>query len=124
MKLLRHLAGYLPVNIASGIAAFGGVYVYTRLLGPDEYGRYALMFSVMTLVHMLSLSAAEAAAFRFAGEAEAKKSLPDHFKTVLYLTRRCLFIPAILIGGLALALDQFSEYFIILPSDAILIPIM
>ena len=35
MKLLRHLAGYLPVNIASGIAAFGGVYVFTRLLGPD-----------------------------------------------------------------------------------------
>ena len=29
MKLLRHLAGYLPVNIASGIAAFGGVYVFT-----------------------------------------------------------------------------------------------
>ena len=33
MKLLSHLAGYLPVNIANGIAAFGGVYVFTRLLG-------------------------------------------------------------------------------------------
>ena len=47
MKLLRHLAGYLPVQIASGIAAFGGVYVFTRLLGPEEYGRYALMLSVI-----------------------------------------------------------------------------
>ena len=45
MKLLRHLAGYLPVQVANGIAAFGGVFVYTRLLDPDEYGRYALMFS-------------------------------------------------------------------------------
>ena len=73
MKLLRHLAGYLPVNIASGIAAFGGVYVFTRLLGPEEYGRYALMFSVMTLVHLLSLTAAESAAFRFAGKLKRKK---------------------------------------------------
>ena len=65
MKLLRHLAGYLPVNIASGIAAFGGVYVFTRLLGPEEYGRYARMFSVMTLVHLLSLTAAESAAVQW-----------------------------------------------------------
>ncbi len=72
MKLLRHLAGYLPVQVANGIAAFGGVFVYTRLLGPDEYGRYALMFSAMALIHMLSLTSAEAAAFRFAGEADAK----------------------------------------------------
>ncbi|MEL6757449.1 MAG: oligosaccharide flippase family protein, partial [Pseudomonadota bacterium] len=96
MKLLRHLAGYLPVKIASGIAAFGGVYVYTRLLGPEDYGRYALMFSVMTLVHMLSLTSAEAAAFRFAGEAREKNQLPDHFRTTLSLTFRSLAIAAVL----------------------------
>jgi O-antigen/teichoic acid export membrane protein len=70
MKLLSHLAGYLPVNIANGIAAFGGVYVFTRLLGPEEYGRYALMFSVMALIHTLSLTPAEASAYRFAGKAD------------------------------------------------------
>ena len=59
MKLLRHLAGYLPVNIASAIAAFGGVYVFTRLLDADEYGRYALMVSAMALIHTLSLTPAE-----------------------------------------------------------------
>ncbi len=123
MKLLRHLAGYLPVNIASGIAAFGGVYVYTRLLGPEDYGRYALMFSVMALVHMLSLTAAEAAAFRFAGEAEAKKNLPDHFRTMLSLTARSLLIAALLIGALALAFRQMPEYLKILPWIAILVPI-
>lgn len=123
MKLLRHLAGYLPVKIASAIAAFGGVYVYTRLLGPEDYGRYALMFSVMTLVHMLSMTSAEAAAFRFAGEAQAKKRLPDHFKTTLSLTFRSLLIAALLIGGLALALGQLPEYLKILPWIALLIPI-
>jgi len=123
MKLLRHLAGYLPVNIASGIAAFGGVYVYTRLLGPEDYGRYALMFSVMTLVHLLSLTAAEAAAFRFAGEAEAKKTLPDHFRTTLSLTFRSLLIATFLVGGLALIFRQMPEYLRILPWIAVLVPI-
>lgn len=123
MKLLRHLAGYLPVKIASGIAAFGGVYVYTRLLGPEDYGRYALMFSVMTLVHMLSLTSAEAAAFRFAGEAREKNQLPDHFRTTLSLTFRSLAIAAVLIGALAIGLGQLPEYLKILPWIALLIPV-
>ena len=46
MKLFRHLAGYLPANLASALASFGSVYVFTRLLGADEYGRYALMFAI------------------------------------------------------------------------------
>ena len=123
MKLLRHLAGYLPVNVASGIAAFGGVYVFTRLLGADEYGRYALMFSVMTLVHMLSLTAAEAAAFRFAGEAEAKKSQADHIRTTLSLTFRSMIVAAALIGALAIGFQKLPEYLEILPWIALLIPI-
>ncbi|MCR9269217.1 MAG: lipopolysaccharide biosynthesis protein [Henriciella sp.] len=122
MKLLRHLAGYLPVNIASGIAAFGGVYVYTRLLGPEDYGRYALMFSVMSLVHMLSLTSAEAAAFRFAGEAREQQKLPDHFRTTLSLTMRSLILAAILIGALAISLGRLPEYLKILPWLALLIP--
>ncbi|MEM9572703.1 MAG: lipopolysaccharide biosynthesis protein [Pseudomonadota bacterium] len=123
MKLLRHLAGYLPVNIASGIAAFGGVYVFTRLLGPEEYGRYALLFSVMTLVHLLSLTAAESAAFRFAGEAEAKNTQPDHFRTTLSLTFRSLMIAAVLMAALSLIFLQMPNYLRILPWIALLIPI-
>jgi len=123
MKLLRHLAGYLPVNVASGIAAFGGVYLFTRLLGADEYGRYALMFSVMTVVHMLSLTAAESAAFRFAGEAEAKQTQPDHFRTMLSLTFRCVIIAAVLIGGLAIVLRDMPDYLKILPWIAVLVPL-
>ncbi len=37
MKLFRHLAGYLPANLASAMASFGGVYVFTRLLGAEEW---------------------------------------------------------------------------------------
>lgn len=122
MKLLRHLAGYLPVKIASGIAAFGGVYFFTRLLGPEEYGRYALMLSALALIHTLSLTPAEAAAYRFAGEAEARKRLPDHYRTVLSLTLRSLLLAAILIGGLAISLRKLPEYLAILPWIALLAP--
>jgi len=123
MKLLRHLAGYLPVHIAGGIAAFGSVYVFTRLLGPEEYGRYALMLSVMALIHTLSLTPAEAAAYRFTGEAEAKNKLPDHFRTTLSLTFRSLVIAAALIGVLAIGLGRLPEYLKILPWIAVLAPI-
>ena len=123
MKLLRHLAGYLPVQIASGVAAFGGVYVFTRLLGPEEYGRYALMLSAMALIHTLSLTPAEAAAYRFAGEADAKDQKPDHFRTTLSLTFRSLVLTAGLIGALALALGRLPEYLSILPWIALLAPI-
>ncbi len=123
MKLLRHLAGYLPVNIANGIAAFGGVYVFTRLLGPEEYGRYALMFSAMALIHTISLTPAEAAAYRFAGKAEAENKLPDHYRTALSVTLRSLALTALLIGALALALGKLPEYLKILPWIAVLIPL-
>ncbi|MEM8617550.1 MAG: oligosaccharide flippase family protein, partial [Pseudomonadota bacterium] len=123
MTLLKHLAGYLPVNIASGIAAFGGVYVFTRLLTPDEYGRYALMLSVMALIHTLSLTPAEAAAYRFAGQADAEKRLPDHFRTALSLTARSLLVTAALIGLLAFSLQRLPEYLAILPWLAVLVPL-
>ena len=123
MKLLRHLAGYLPVNIANAVAAFGGVYVFTRLLDADDYGRYALMVSAMALIHTLSLTPAEAAAYRFAGKAGAEGRLPDHFRTALSLTFRSLLVTAALIIALGAALNQLPDYLAILPWIAILMPL-
>jgi len=39
MNLTRHITGYAPVKLTGAIAAFGGVYLFTRLLGPEDYGR-------------------------------------------------------------------------------------
>jgi O-antigen/teichoic acid export membrane protein len=81
----RRLFGYLPANIAGGLASFGGVIVYTRLMTPEDYGRYALVLTFMSAVHTLTATWAEAAAYRFAGEAEAKGRLATHVRTVLRL---------------------------------------
>jgi O-antigen/teichoic acid export membrane protein len=81
----RRLFGYLPANIAGGLASFGGVIVYTRLMTPEDYGRYALVLTFMSAVHTLTATWAEAAAYRFAGEAEAKGRLAAHVRTVMRL---------------------------------------
>ena len=70
MQLIKHLTGYLPVSLAHGLVGFGGVYVFTRLLGPEDFGRYALMFSVMVLIHTVTVTWAEASSYRFAATAQ------------------------------------------------------
>ncbi len=92
----RHLLGYLPANIVSGIVSFGSVYAFTRLLGADDYGRYALVATIMFAAHTLTLTWAEAAAFRFAGEADVKGGMADHKRTVMRLSLLSA-IPAVLI---------------------------
>ena len=123
MKLLRHLAGYLPVNLASGLAAFGGVYVFTRLLTPEEYGRYALMLSLMAIIHTLSLTAAEAAAFRFAGKAEHEGRLPNHFASILSLTKRSFLISLLLLLIACFLLRHQSAYWPLLACIGLLLPV-
>ena len=88
MKLVKHLTGYLPVSLATGLVGFGGVYVFTRALGAEDYGRYALMFSVMVLIHNLTITWAEAGSYRFASIAAEEKRLPTHYRTGLALLWR------------------------------------
>ena len=94
MKLIKHLTGYLPVSLAHGLVGFGGVYVFTRLLGPEDFGRYALMFSVMVLIHTVTVTWAEASSYRFAAIAEQEDELPNHYRTGLALILRSHFLMA------------------------------
>ncbi len=97
----KGVLGYLPVNVVQGLTGLLAIVVFTRLLPPDQYGAYALAFSVMSLVHTLGFTWLEAAMARFyAAEAEAK-ALPDHFAT---LYRAFAALAVALAGPLALAL--------------------
>jgi len=98
MKLAKHLTGYLPVSLANGLVGFGGVYVFTRLLGADDYGRYALMFSTMVLIHTMTLTWAEAGSYRFASIAAEEKKLPTHYRTGLRLLSRGFLVMAAVAG--------------------------
>ena len=85
----RHLLTYMIPNLAQAVASFGTVAVLTRYLSDAEYGRYALIFTAMSLVHYLTLTWVEAAAARFYSDAVEKKDKPNHFATLLQASLWC-----------------------------------
>ena len=77
------------------------MFIFTRLLGAEDYGVYALAVSTLGLIHTLTLSWSEAAAYRFTAEANVKGTLPDHFRTILRLTLISL-VPAFIVTCITL----------------------
>lgn len=95
----RGVWGYLPANIVQGVTGFLAIVLFTRLLSPDEFGRYALAFSVMTLAHVAVFSWLEAAMARF-WAAQTPGAAQGHFAS-LYRTAFALSVGFILVAGLA-----------------------
>ena len=61
----RGVIGYLPVNVVQGVVGLLTIVTFTRLLGPAQFGAYALGFSVMSLAHTALFTWNEAAMARF-----------------------------------------------------------
>ena len=95
-KLLKHLFGYMPVNLVNGLVGFGSVFIFTRLLGGEAYGHYALALSTLHLIHTLTLTWCEAAGYRFTAQAEAEGKTTDHFSLSLRLAGVSL-VPSLLV---------------------------
>ena len=72
----RGVWGYLPANIVQGMVGFLAIILFTRLLDPADFGRYALAFSVMTLAHVAVFSWLEQAREQDDGQ-EADHPLHD-----------------------------------------------
>jgi len=77
----RHLLGYMPVQAAQAIVGFGSVAVFTRLMGAEAYGLYALALATLTLTHIATFTWLEAAVARFHARADARNRLRDHLST-------------------------------------------
>ena len=102
----RRLFGYFPASLAGGLASLGGVFALTRLLSPADYGFYALALTTMGIVYTLSITWAEAAAYRFAGEAQAKGKTSDHIRTImLMLAASSALGIAMMLGAILIATD-------------------
>lgn len=99
--LWRHLFGYLPVNIAQAVAGFGGIFLLTRLLTPEEYGLYGLAFALMCIFDTLVFAWLESGMARFYANAEARKKLQDHlataYKALVILVAAACLISALII---------------------------
>ena len=95
----RGVWGYLPANIVQGVVGFLAIILFTRLLGPEDFGRYALAFSVMTLAHVAVFSWLEAAMARF-WAAQTPGAAQGHFAS-LYRTAFVLSAGFLALTGLA-----------------------
>ncbi len=91
----RGVLGYLPANIIQGVVGFLAIVVYTRLLSPDDFGRYALAFSVMTMAHVATFSWLEAAMARFWAAQREGADMASHFASLYRTTfiMTGLFLP-------------------------------
>lgn len=85
MTLGRTLFAYLPVNLANILVSFGLIVVLTRLLGSEEFGRYAIAMITLQFVHMGAFTWLEAAMARFQARAEKDGDIADHLRTLYTL---------------------------------------
>ncbi|HEV7228315.1 lipopolysaccharide biosynthesis protein [Brevundimonas sp.] len=93
----RGVWGYLPANVVQGVVGFLAIILFTRLLSPEEFGRYALAFSILTLAHVAVFTWLEAAMARFWAASKPGADLQGHFaglyRTALILT--AVFVPVV-----------------------------
>ena len=85
----RSMLAYIPVNLANIIVSFGTIVVLTRLLGSEEFGRYALAVITMQFVHMALFTWLEAAMARFQARAEREDDVSSHLKTIYSYAAVC-----------------------------------
>jgi O-antigen/teichoic acid export membrane protein len=82
----RGLWGYLPANILQGLIGFATLMVFTRVLSPEEYGRYAMAFGISSMAQTVFFTWIEAAMARFyPSESRTDTTAPDLYGTVYRL---------------------------------------
>lgn len=119
----KQMLGYIPVNLANILVSFGGILILTRLLDAAEYGRYALVFVTLQMVHTLFFTWMEAAMERFHARAEGEGNLKNHLYT-LYRTAATLTLAGLLLFSVVIMLapigtDLKTVLFFALTSTAI-----
>jgi len=104
----KGLLGYLPANIVQGVVGFATLTVFTRILSPDDYGRYALAFGAASLAQTLCFTWLEAAMARFyPAEGRDDPAAPGLFGTVYRLHAAVIVAFTVLVAvGLMLWPDQ------------------
>lgn len=80
----KGLWGYLPANILQGLVGFATLWAFTRVLSPDDYGRYALVFGVSSLAQTMFFTWIEAAMARFYPVEGREDSLAPRLYGTLY----------------------------------------
>ena len=106
----RGVWGYLPANIVQGVVGVLAIVLFTRLLSSEDFGRYALAFSVMSLAHVAVFTWLEAAMARFWVTETSGAGMAAHFAS-LYRTAFILTVLFVPVVGVALWLWPMDPLF-------------
>lgn len=107
--IAKRLFCVAPLQIAQALIGFGAIAAFTRLMSPEEFGRYALALSASMLAHTLAFTWAEAAAYRFFAAAQAEGRLRPHFATLMALCIALAFGAVVLTGALLFVIGARGE---------------
>lgn len=105
--LNRHLLTYLPVYAAQILVGFGSVVVFTRVLSPEDYGRYTLVLAGALLLQTLVFTWLDAAVARHHARATARGRFGGHLATAFSLYG-VLALGSLAVFGGAIALAPLS----------------
>ncbi|SEF40171.1 Membrane protein involved in the export of O-antigen and teichoic acid [Alcanivorax sp. DSM 26293] len=127
--LRQSFIGSFLLRLVSLAAGFAGSVVLARTLGADDYGIYAYIFSIVTILAIPAQVGMPTLIVRETAKARALEQWPIMKGVWYWAARMILAISFILaIGGLAVGLlwrDQMGdEYFYTLIGGLILVPIM
>lgn len=98
--LTRHAFAYLLSHGVPAMIGFLGIAVYSRLLSPEEYGRYALVFAVAAMVN--------AVLFEWLKVSVLRLSKNDVQKDVFYMTVKASFV-----GLMSVSLALATVFFLV-----------
>ncbi|HEX8374268.1 MAG TPA: oligosaccharide flippase family protein, partial [Geminicoccaceae bacterium] len=102
--LLRSILGYAPANLIPALAALGTIVVFTRLLPPDEFGRYALAQGVILFGQALAFYALQVSVTRFHERYAEDRTLDRLLATAYWCYAACAALASLLFAAVLLAL--------------------
>jgi O-antigen/teichoic acid export membrane protein len=105
--VLRHASMYLIARGVPGIFAFLSIPLYTHLLAPAEYGRYALLVGTANLLNALLFQWVRLAMVRYA---PAYKGRPEVLKSTIVTSELVLIGILALVAGAATAIPALAPW--------------
>lgn len=105
---------YFIIRLITGTIGLVSIYILTRILSPDEYGKFALLIAILTFVSSIGYQWLTIATARLI--VEYKTNLPAFFKAVITLFTISSFFVATLIFVATYIYPKMTEgyYFLLL----------
>jgi len=104
--LVKHAVSYLFARGLPGLVNFLAMAIYTRLLTPGEFGRYALALSAVGLLHVISMQSLQLILMRFYPKEKAWERPVLNHVLFAYLLASCTFLIVGLIVAQLLVNEQ------------------